>query len=143
MTVRIGFFYVGLAFLLMLFIPNFICARNLPQGYTAAGENRLLLACERAGQGAVTALALMVLYELWWLRNFRGARTRRDFYSSFLGVPLAGATLPVAAFFLLGIYGRVVWLCVSAVLLGIGHIGIHRQHSKQMQSAQGRGEETV
>ena len=56
-----------------------------------------------------------------------------DFYSSLWGIPLAGATLPVAAFFLLGVYGRVVWMMLSSVVLGIGHIGIHLQHKRQLQ----------
>ena len=60
----------------------------------------------------------MALYEVWWVRYFRGPRTLADFYSSLLGVPVAGATLPVAAFFLLGVYGRVVWMLLAAVLLG-------------------------
>ncbi len=48
-----------------------------------------------------------------------------DFYSSLLGVPVAGATLPVAAFFLLAIYGRNIFLVLAVMILGVGHIGIH------------------
>ena len=48
-----------------------------------------------------------------------------------MGVPLAGATLPVISFFLLGIYGRVVWLLIATIILGVGHIGIHMQQSKE------------
>ncbi len=48
-----------------------------------------------------------------------------DFYSSLLGVPVAGATLPVAAFFLLAIYGRNIFLVLAGMILGVGHIGIH------------------
>lgn len=148
-----GFSYVGLIFLLMLFIPNIIWARNKPQGYTADGENRVLLAFERVGEVLTTACALifddfnlhgwsawtwwliasfvlMIMYELWWVRYFRSERKLSDFYSGFCGIPLAGATLPVAAFLLLGVYGRVVWMVASAVLLGIGHIGIHAGHSR-------------
>lgn len=148
-----GFSYVGLVFLLMLFIPNIFWARNKPRGYTADGENRVLLAFERVGEVLVTACALvfddfnlrgwsawtwwliasfvlMVMYECWWVRYFRSERKLSDFYSGFCGIPLAGATLPVAAFLLLGVYGRVVWMVASAVLLGIGHIGIHAAHSR-------------
>jgi len=57
-----------------------------------------------------------------------------DFYSSFLGVPLAGATLPVISFFLLGIYGKVVWLLIAVIILGVGHIGIHIQHRRMSGS---------
>lgn len=57
----------------------------------------------------------------------------RDFYSSLLGIPVAGATLPVAAFFLLGIYGRNPLLIVAVTVLGIGHIGIHMEHRKELR----------
>ena len=41
------------------------------------------------------------------------------------GFPLAGAMLPVIAALLLGLYsGNVILIC-SALVLGIGHIGIH------------------
>lgn len=35
--------------------------------------------------------ALMVMYEIWWVRYFRSERRLADFYSSFLGIPVAGA----------------------------------------------------
>lgn len=73
----------------------------------------------------------MVMYEAWWIRYFQSKQKLLDFYSSFLGVPLAGATLPVISFFLLGIYGKVIWLIIAAIILGIGHIGIHIQHNKE------------
>lgn len=81
----------------------------------------------------IAAFLLMVLYECWWVRYFRSERTLRDFYSSFLGVPVAGATLPVAAFLLLSIYGKVLLLTFFVVILGIGHIGIHLQHLKELK----------
>ena len=83
----------------------------------------------------VAALGFMVLYELWWIRYFRSRREMADFYSSLLGIPVAGATLPVAAFFLLGIYGKVIWMLIATVILGIGHIGIHLQHKKLIDNA--------
>lgn len=152
-----GFSYVGLIFLLMLMIPNLVWTKHLPQGYSAKGENKILALLERVGQVLVTCTALlfsdfdphawspwtlwlitaavlMLLYEAWWIRYFSGKKTLADFYSAFLGVPVAGATLPVAAFFLLGIYGKVVWLMLSSVILGIGHIGIHLQHKREIQS---------
>ena len=73
------------------------------------------------------------MYELWWIRYFRSERKLSDFYSSFLGVPLAGATLPVISFFLLGVYGKNIWLLGAVIILGIGHIGIHIQHSKEIK----------
>jgi len=152
-----GFSYVGLVFLLMLAVPNMIWTKYKPEGYTNQNENRTLLVLERAGQVCVTcialifsdynihgwttwsfwliaAFALMVLYEYWWIRYFRSKRQLKDFYRSLWGIPVAGATLPVAAFFFLGIYGKVVWLMVSVVILGIGHIGIHLQHLRDINS---------
>lgn len=150
-----GFSYIGLAFLLLLFVPNMLWAKRKPQGYTPEKESRVLLAFERTGEVLTCACALcfsdfnwqgysawtwwlfaaallMLFYELWWIRYFRSERKLSDFYSSFLGIPVAGATLPVAAFLLLGIYGKVFWLIISAVILGIGHIGIHLVHRKEI-----------
>ncbi len=151
-----GFSYIGLIFLLMLMIPNLIWTKRQPKGYDPGNENKVLLVFERAGQACVTCAALvfsdynirgwspwalwliaafilMVLYECWWIRYFRSEKALSDFYSSFFGVPVAGATLPVAAFFLLGVYGKVIWLMLSVVLLGIGHIGIHLQHRRNLK----------
>lgn len=153
---HIGFSYVGFVYLLMLTIPNLIWTKNLPAGYNAGNENKILLMFERIGQVCVVCAALafsdfnlkpwslwtlwlvasfvlMMMYEFWWIRYFRSKRTLKDFYSSFAGVPIAGATLPVAAFFLLGVYGKVIWLMVSVIILGIGHIGIHLQHLKEIR----------
>lgn len=156
MAVHFGFSYIGLIFLLMLFVPNIIWAGKKPQGYTSENENKALLIFERTGETLTTvcvlifdnfnihgwsnrtwwliaAFVLMVMYEIWWLRYFRSKRKLSDFYSSFLGIPLAGAILPVISFFLLGIYGKVIWLLISATILGIGHIGIHIQHRKELK----------
>ena len=157
MTGNLGFSYIGLAFLLLLFIPNLIWTRKMPQGYTAEWENKILLLFERTGEALtcccvlifsnfnvhewtawswwlVAALLCMAMYELWWIRYFRSNREQANFYSSFFGIPVAGATLPVIAFFLLGMYGKVVWMLISVVILGIGHIGIHMQHKKEIKN---------
>lgn len=57
----------------------------------------------------------------------------KDMYSSLLGIPVAGATLPVCAFCLLSIYGKNPFLFVAAIILGIGHIGIHLNHKKEIE----------
>ena len=155
-----GFSYVGLLFLLALLIPNLFWTRNKPRDYDTSGENRLLLMLERVGQAWVTcgalvcrdlnwrpwtawswwlvgAAALMVLYEVWWLRYFRGEKTMRDFTAGLLGIPVAGATLPVLAFLLLSVYGRVAWLALGTVLLGVGHIGIHLKHRQEAGRVEG------
>lgn len=154
---NLGFSYVGLIFLLMLFIPNILWSRNKPQGYTSENENKILLFLERAGEGLTCCCALifsdlnirpwtswswwlvaaflcMILYEAWWGRYFRNGCRLEDFYSGFCGIPLAGATLPVFAFFLWGIYGKVVWMLIAALILGFGHIGIHLQHKKSLDA---------
>lgn len=153
---QFGFSYVGLIYLAMLMIPNLIWARNRPEHYDqyAGNENRVLLALERIGEVLVSTIALvfsdfnlrpreawclwlvlsfipMLLYEAFWIRYFRSERTMRDFYRGFAGIPVAGATLPVAAFFLLGVYGKNIPMILSTVILGIGHIGIHLAHAKE------------
>ena len=151
-----GFSYVGLIFLVMLFVPNIIWAKHQPQDYDqyVKNENKTLLAFERAGEVLVSAivlifsdfnvqgfdsrliwliiaLALMILYEVFWVRYFKSEKTMKDFYSSILGIPVAGATLPVITVLVLAIYGRNPLLFAAGIILGIGHIGIHLQHRKE------------
>jgi len=153
----LGFSYIGLIFLLMLIIPNMIWIKYQPKLYNSQNENKVLLVFERVGQVCVTgtalvfsdfninswsvwslwlsvAVVLMIMYECWWIGYFKIKKTLKDFYSSFYGIPVAGATLPVVAFFLLGVYGKVIWLMISVIILGIGHIGIHLQHLKEISS---------
>ncbi len=151
-----GFTYVGLIYLIMLFVPNIIWMKNKPEGYEqyAEKENKVLLAFERIGEVLVCICALifsdfnirstywiwcliasfafMVLYEIYWFKYFKSQKTMKDFYSSLLGIPVAGATLPVIAFFLLGVYGCNVFLLISVIILGIGHIGIHIEHRNEV-----------
>ena len=154
---QFGFSYIGLIWLAMLFIPNFIWTKNKPEGYDgyASKESRILLAFERTGQFIVTptvlmfrdfnfkgfnfwlavlglSLLCMVLYDIAWTRYFRSSKTMKDFYRSFLGMPLCLATYPVIAFFLLGIYGGNILMIIGAVILGIGHIGIHAGHAREV-----------
>ena len=155
---HLGFSYVGLIFLVMLMVPNIIWSRNQPEDYDkyAADENKVLHNLERVGEGLVSALclifsdlnigkiriwsivlaasfALMILYEIYWIRYFRSDKKMSDMYSSILCFPVAGATLPVLAFLLLGIYGRNILLVISVIILGIGHIGIHLQHKNEIK----------
>ncbi len=153
-----GFSYMGLIFLLMLMIPNMIWSKNKPKNYDkyAKNENKILLTFERIGEVLVTCLSLifadfniniisnwsiilvvafilMILYEIYWIRYFKSNKTMKDMYSSLLRIPVAGATLPVIAFLLLGIYGRNVFLIISTIILGIGHIGIHLNHKQEVE----------
>lgn len=151
-----GFSYVGLIFLIMLFAPNIIWTKNKPKNYDqyVKNENSILSLLESVGQFMVVcfsliftdfnvkvsswllflifAFVLMILYEMYWIRYFKSQKTMGDMYSSFLGIPVAGATLPILAFFLLGIYGKNVFLIVATIILGIGHIGIHWNHSNEV-----------
>ena len=152
-----GFSYVGLIFLVMLFVPNIYWSKHLPEDYSkySKNENKILLFLERVGQVLVTclvlifsdfniqglsfwllwliaALILMILYEMFWVRYFKSRQTMKDFYRSFLGIPVAGATLPVVAVLCIAIYGSNPFLLLAGIILGIGHIGIHLQHQKEV-----------
>ena len=152
-----GFSYIGLIWLIMLIIPNVMWTRNKPKDYEkyVANENHILLALEKAGTFMVVSVALifadfnfkgwnfwcavlaisflcMVLCEIFWMRYFKSEKTIKDFYSSLFGVPVPGATLPAIAFFLLGIYGGNGLMLLGSILFGIGHIGIHLAHRKEV-----------
>ncbi len=157
MNVNLGFSYVGLIFLLMLIIPNIIWSKNKPKDYDkyVKNENKILLFLERIGEVLVTCLVLifsdfninkitnwsiillisfiiMILYELYWIKYFKSDKTMASMYSSFLKIPVAGATLPVISFLLLGLYGKNIFLIIATIILGIGHIGIHLNHCKEI-----------
>lgn len=152
-----GFSYVGFIYLLMLVIPNMIWTRHQPKEYEqyVQKERKVLQGFERIGEILVSCFVLlfsdfnirldslwsvwllfsfmlMLLYEVYWVRYFKSEKNMSDFYKSICGIPVAGATLPVCAFFLLGIYGSNVFLLLAVIILGIGHIGIHLQHRNQI-----------
>lgn len=154
-----GFSYVGLIYLLMLFIPNILWTKNQPQGYAQyfSNESKPLKVMEKIGQVLVcccvlifsdfnirtdslwslwllASFVLMLMYECYWIRYFKSKKRMSDFYGSLCGVPVAGATLPVCAFFLLGVYGKNIFLIIAVIILGIGHIGIHWNHSKEISN---------
>lgn len=154
-----GFSYIGLIYLLMLFVPNLFWTKRKPDDYEkyAKNENKILKAFENIGQVIVTCVIVifnnfnvrvdswwilflilsfifMVMYEVNWIKYFKSKKTMKDFYSSLLGIPVAGATLPVIAFLLLGIYGKNILLIIATIILGIGHIGIHLNHKKEINT---------
>ena len=158
-----GFSYIGLLFLVMLTVPNLIWTKNKPKNYEryVTNENKVLLLFERTGEVLCTCAALifsdfnirawtnrswwliaafllMILYEIFWIRYFRSEKTMKNYYSSILGIPVAGATLPVIAFMLLAVYGRNIVLGISVIILGIGHIGIHLMHKKEAERNKSR-----
>ncbi len=155
-----GFSYIGLIFLVLLFVPNLIWTKHLPKDYAryAKNENKVLLVFERIGEVAVSALVLifsdfnphgldfrllwlvgaamaMLLYEAFWIGYFKSEKTMADFYRPLWRIPVAGATLPVAAALLIASYGQNPFLFVAGVVLGIGHIGIHLGHKREIENA--------
>ncbi|MGM1048104.1 MAG: hypothetical protein ACQEXX_18450 [Bacillota bacterium] len=153
---HLGFSYVGLIYLLMLFIPNIIWSKSRPIDYDKTQETKILILFERVGQVCCTvsvlifsdfnigvfsawslwliaSFLLMILYEICWIRYFTNEHTEENFYRSFYGIPVPLASLPVMVFLLLGIYGEVIWLILSAIIIGIGHIGIHIRHFKAIK----------
>lgn len=153
---RFGFSIVGVILLVMLFVPNILWAKRQPEGYDdiSKNESRVLLALERLGQVAtscsavifvcpkgasmpwllwlVAALVLMVLYEIAWVRYFRGGNRLADMYRPLGPIPMPLAVLPVAAFALLGVWCQSPIAVAAAVILGIGHIGIHLGHLREI-----------
>lgn len=154
---HLGVSYVGVIYIFMLLIPNIIWMKHKPSNYEEylQKESKVLQIMEKIGEILVCccilifsdfnikfnsiwcvwlagSFALMVLYEIYWIRYFRSKKEISDFYQSICGFPIAGATLPVYAFILLGVYGENVFLIVSAIILGIGHIGIHANHARRM-----------
>ena len=152
-----GFSYIGLIFLIMLMVPNLFWTKNQPKNYEkyVHNENKIMLAFERVGEVLVACLvlifrdfniqdvsvwmiwliaafAMMIMYEAYWIRYFKSEKTMNDFYSSLLGIPVAGATLPVIACGLIAVYGRNPLLFVAVIILGVGHIGIHLNHRKEL-----------
>lgn len=142
----------------MLMLPNIAWSKNKPKDYEkyVKNENKVLLIFERIGEILVTCLSLifsdfninqlsnwtiilliafiiMILYEIYWIRYFKSNKTMKDMYSTLLGIPVAGATLPIIAFLLLGIYGKNIFLIIATIILGIGHIGIHLNHRKEIK----------
>lgn len=153
---ELGFSVIGLGMLVMLLVPNILWARKAPRGYVVAarGERRSLKVLERTGQVAVSAsavmftcpqgfslpwllwlvpaLASMVAYEAAWVRHLGGTPTIRTMYQPLGPIPMPLATLPVAAFALYGIWQQSPVTLIATGLLGLGHIGIHLDHLREL-----------
>ena len=153
---QFGFSVVGVIFLLMLFVPNIRWAKNQPRGYEelASHENKTLLMFERIGQVLTTcsavvfvcprglsfpwllllvvAFSLMVLYEVAWVRYFKDGEKLDGMYQPLGPIPVPIASLPVAAFLLLGVWYQSPIAVAAAAILGVGHIGIHVGHLREL-----------
>lgn len=155
---QFGFSIVGVAFLAMLFVPNIRWTKSQPPGYEeiSRNENKVLLLFERIGQVLATcsavvfvcpqgfslpwllwlliAFLLMLLYEAAWVRYFKGGEKLEDMYRPLGPIPVPIASLPVVAFALLGIWHQSPIAVIAAVILGIGHIGIHLGHLHELSA---------
>lgn len=90
-----GFSYIGLIYLLMLFLPNLFWTKYKPEHYEeyAKNENKILLTFERVGQilvcvnviifsnfnirntlwiiWLILSFLLMILYEIYWIKYYK------------------------------------------------------------------------
>ena len=154
---QLGFSVVGVLFLVMLFIPNIRWAKNQPRGYDELSkrENKVLLAFERAGEVAcsiaavafvcprgfslpwllwlLASFALMILYEFAWTRFFK-TNDLVAMYSPLGPIPVPLASLPVAGILLLGVWQQSPVTVAASIVLGIGHIGIHLEHLRELSA---------
>ena len=161
-TMQFGFSIPGVIILAMLFVPNILWAKRQPEGYAeiSKNENRILLALERVGEVATTcaaaifvcpqgfsmpwllwlaaAFALILLYEAAWARYFRGGDRLINMYAPLGPIPIPLASLPVAAFALLGIWCQSPITVAAAAILGVGHIGIHLGHLSELSTPSNR-----
>ena len=165
---RIHLSWIGIVYLLALIGPNLIWTRNRPKDFEdyPVRENVLFRSLARSGETLLTCTALiftgnsvlpltvrslwllasavlMVLCEVFWFRYLRGEKTMESFYARFLGLPAAAAILPTAAFLLLAVYDRNLLLGISAVVMGIGNIGLHLQYHKAVLRGPGTGPEDL
>ena len=155
---QFGFSIVGVVFLAMLFIPNIKWAKSQPPGYEEISkhESKALLMLERIGQVLTTCAAvvfvcpqgfslpwllwlivaflLLILYEIAWARYFKSGEKLDGMYQPLGPIPVPIATLPVAAFALLGIWYQSPVAVIAAFILGIGHIGIHLGHLRELST---------
>lgn len=159
MTIDFGFSYIGLSFLLLLLIPNIIWSKHQPKNDAqyVKQENRYLRILERIGEVVISCLLVicknfhipqssvgiillvlsymcMVFYEICWIRYFKSPKTMSHFYRPFMKLPIPLAILPIFAFVMLGLYGANMYLIIATLVFGIGHIGIHLQHYRQIKN---------
>lgn len=151
---RFGFSWLGVAFVVTLFVPDIVWARNRPGGPEPQATSSMALGLERLGQilvcaalitceplqiGAfdpaswlvVGAAALMAAYEVWWAKYFRKHRNEPGFFGGSLYIPIGGALLSITSLLLLGIYARDLLSIAAVAVLGIGRVAVDQEHRKQ------------
>lgn len=107
-------------------------------GQVAVSASALIFACPQGYAlpwlwWLIAAFALMLLYEVAWARYFRGDGELGDMYVPLGFIPLPLATLPVVAFILYGIWQQSPTTVIAVIILGIGYIGIHSQHLRDLK----------
>ncbi len=155
---HLGFSLTGLFWVFAAAIPNLFFAFLKPPKEPPLRESSFWLVCERVGQGAIficllifsdttfagsqdpwscfffLALLFLSLYEAAWLRYFLTPRTADDFYGSFLGFPLPLALLPILSLAFLAFYAQLLWLALATCLFAAGHLSLHIDHLRNLQS---------
>lgn len=75
-------------------------------------------------------ITVLMLYYAGWLRYLLNGRAEVLFYRSMLGIPLPMAVMPVIYFLLAAAWLNSIWLMISAIVLGIGHITVTWKNSR-------------
>lgn len=78
-------------------------------------------------------LAMLFVPNILWARYFTGGGKIADMYAPLGPIPIPLASLPVVAFALLGIWYASPIAVAAAIVLGIGHIGIHLEHVRELE----------
>ena len=82
----------------------------------------------------MAAFLLMLLYEVAWVRYFKGGEKLDGLYQPLGPIPVPIASLPVAALVLLGVWYQSPITVIAAIILGIGHVGIHLGHLRELST---------
>lgn len=84
----------------------------------------------------IAAALLMILYEIAWVRYFRDGEKLDGMYQLRGPVPVPIASLPLAAFVLLGIWHNSPLAAITVIIIAVGHIGIHLGHLHELEGWQ-------
>lgn len=148
-----GISYISLILIFLMAVPNIIWTKAMPVDYEEKPlkERKVFQILEQAGRivsiilavifsdfninevsawifWLILAFVMILCYYVDWIRYFRSGRSMADMYDK------AGLSVfPVLSFLFLGIYGANIFLIVSVLLFGIGHIGIHIQYYRALE----------
>lgn len=80
---------------------------------------------------AILMIICIVIYYFLWIRYIIDGRDTRIMLRPFLFVPIPGAVFPVCAFAFAALWGNVILLSISSLILGIGHFTVSLNTYKQ------------